>query len=111
MHMYIYIYMYINIYMYIHIHITGFLALFLSVWVATFGVYLGPVILTSSTNLAGKVVINISVSAAGGCLTCSLLCGFLEHSLDVTVVLNGILAGVCIIVYVYVCICIHFLVY
>ena len=38
-------------------------------------------------------MINITLSAAGGCLTASLFCAVAENLLDITVILNGILSG------------------
>lgn len=65
----------------------------LLVWCSSYAVYLGPNIMLHSADIAGKAVINITVSAAGSCLACTLLCGAIEHSIDITVVLNSILSG------------------
>ena len=65
----------------------------LLVWFSSYGVYLGPILLWQESSLAGQAVVNITLSAIGGCLGAALLCAAAEHTMDVTVVLGGILSG------------------
>jgi Amt family ammonium transporter len=65
----------------------------LLLWFASYAVYLAPIILYHESSLAGQAVINITLSAVGGCLGAALLCAAAENTIDVTVVLNGVAAG------------------
>ena len=63
------------------------------VWFATYAVYLGPIVFLQNANLAGLSAINITLSAASSSVTSIVLCALLDDAMDITVVLNGILAG------------------
>ena len=66
----------------------------LLVWFSSYAVYLGPSIMLNGADFAGKAVINITLSAAGACLSSAILCVVIEQTIDITVVLNSVLAGV-----------------
>lgn len=65
----------------------------LLVWFSSYAVYLGPSIMLHGADMAGKAVINITLSVAGACLSSAILCGVIEQTIDITVSVNSVIAG------------------